>query len=382
MTALRTPVDICNKALSVLRQPAIFSFADNTVQAVECNRVYDALRLAELRRALWVFSTRRVVLRAIDTTTLLLTAPAWATGTAYIAGDIVTYNNQLWVAMTSTTGNEPDIVPASGTLIWDSYFGPVTVDLFDDTVSYFDGELVYKTPNDGTYTVYRSLVNANANDPAGVDPWDSKVIYNSGQVVSFGGTNYQSRINLNHNNEPDTSPTQWTTTITSPLVSNSWRVITSAVLTPLNINYPLGAGPAADTHTLNAFRLPAGFLRPAPGNPKARVNPYLGSPPGNLTRDWLYEGNYIVSWDAKPLMLRFVADIQTVPEMDSLFQIGLAHRLAIELAPRLADAEHFVSIISDAREEYARTITEARTIDGIERGPIDPVEDDFIVARY
>jgi hypothetical protein len=247
--------------------------------------------------------------------------------------------------------------------------------------SYWTNELVYTTPGDGTYTVYRSLINNNIFDPAGVDSWIDTTVYAAGQVVSFNATNYQSLIGLNFNNAPATSPSQWTTTITSPLVSNSWRAVSSATIAPLNIVYPLGAGPANDSRTRNAYHLPAGFVRQAPTDPKAGINPFLGAPTGNMQVDWVFEGNWIVSQNANPIMLRFVADVQSVPEFDQLFAIGLATRLAIELAPRLADTEQLATIISVAREEYARTISEARTINGIETGPVDPYEDDYISAR-
>lgn len=376
----RTPFDIANRTLQILRRPAIFSFDDTTLESRECRSAYDQLRLAELRRAVWRFATRRVILRPLTNTSQILTPPAWGIATAYVVGDVVSYADQIWVAVQAGTGQTPGTVPASGPLFWDSYFGPLIADVWLNT-GYYTDELVYKTPGDGTNVVYRSLTNNNSHDPAAVDTFDATVLYSAGQVVSYNSVNYQSLVALNVGHTPLTSPTQWTTTITSPLVSNSWRAIASGTIANLNIVYPLGVGPASDTRTRNCYRLPAGFLREAPTDPKAGINPYLGAPTGNMMTDWVFEGNYIISRNGNPIMLRFVADVQSVPDFDSMFSEGLASRMAIELAPRLADGEFLATLISGARESYARTMSEARTINGIETGPVDPVEDDLITCR-
>lgn len=381
MAGFRTPVDICNSALQQLRCPAIYTFADTSVEARETGANYDQLRLAELRRAVWRFSTRRVILRAIDNTSQFLVPAAWATGTTYKVGHIVSYDNQYWVAMADNTSQIPGVVPDGGNLIWESYFGPLVANVWDSASGYFSGELVYKTPGNGTYTIYHSLISDNDFDPSAVDAWAIGTVYETGQVVSYSGTNYQSLTALNFGHQPDTSATQWTATVTSPTVSNSWRALTSATLRNMNIVYPLGAGPASDNRTHNAFRLPAGFLRQAPSDPKAGINPFLGAPIGNMATDWLWEGNFIVSNDPNPKMLRFVADIQSVPEFDALFAEGLASRIATELAPRLANVDHLATIMAAARDAYQRTMAEARTINGIETGPVEAYEDEFIVCR-
>lgn len=393
MPAFRTPVDIANSALQQLRRPAIYSFADTSVEAHETASNYDQLRLAELRRACWRFSTKRVILRPIQNTTQTIVPAAWDIAADYLAGDIVNYADQYWCATMAHNGQKPGTVPDSGRLYWESYYGPLTVDVWQSPInpaastspgnlsptSYFIGELVYIVDDTGAPTIYRSLISNNTNDPTAVDEWIDDQLYTTDQVVSYNGTNYQSVTDLNFNNPPD-STVQWTATVSSPLVSNSWREV-DADLTSVNIVYPLGAGPASDTRTRNCYRLPSGFLRQAPTDPKAGINPFLGAPTGNMMTDWLFESDYIVSRNAEPIMLRFVADVQSVPEFDSMFSVALAARMATDLAPRLADAEHLATIISDAREGYFRTIAEARTVNGIETGPIDAVEDDYVTCR-
>src|SRR5712672_1516764 len=99
MSAFRTPVDIANRSLQLIRRPAIFSFDDVSVEGRETSSCYDQLRLAELRRNVWRHATRRVILRPITNTTQLLTPPTYAAGTGYVAGDIVLSNNLIWVAL-------------------------------------------------------------------------------------------------------------------------------------------------------------------------------------------------------------------------------------------------------------------------------------------
>lgn len=391
-----TPVDIANRALQVLRRPAIYRFEDVSVEGHETQSCYDQLRQAELRRSVWRFATRRVVLRAMSPTSQILIPAAWSALTTYIPGDIVAdlVKGESWICRLDALNK----TPGSGSPYWDSYFGPTIVDAWQApieppnsstagrtrTTSYFSHEIVYKTPGNGTYTIYRSLTNGNSDDPEGVDDWIDDIIYTIGQVAVYQGINYQSLTNLNFNHVPASSPSQWTTSITSALVSNSWRVVVGTLSSAQHLlygAYPMGLGPSSDSRARCVYRLPAGFLRQAPTDPKADFNPFLGAPSGNIIEDWVWEDQYIVSHYAGPIMLRFVADVQYVPEFDALFSVGLATRMAIELAPRLADGEHLATILATAREEYARTITEARTINGIETGPIAPAEDEYIVCR-
>lgn len=55
-------VDICNRALSKIGEPAITSLDDNTKAARECKLAYDPVRKALLRDHLWNFAITRVQL--------------------------------------------------------------------------------------------------------------------------------------------------------------------------------------------------------------------------------------------------------------------------------------------------------------------------------
>lgn len=393
MAGFQSPVDLANAALAMLRKPAINSFADPEVEAYQIGAQYDQLRLAELRRNTWVFATRRVWLRPVSGTTQAITFPAWASGTAYKAGDVVSYNNALWVALVGNGGNTPGTTPSGGQLFWDTYFGVTTVDVWNGPVepqlqtntgvyyptTYQTGEFAYVTPGDGTYSVFRSLVNNNGNNPQSVDQWVDSANYNAGQVVQFNSVNYQSTVNLNSNNQPPSA--QWTTTITSPLVSNSWEEV-NVTLNPMTILYPVNTGPLNDAMTRNVFVLPNGFLRKAHPAPKHGQLTWLGGPQPFAAPDWVMEGPYLISATTHPLAFRFIADTQNVPAFDALFSEGLAMRLAITLAPRLAEVETMPAVVAAAREAYGRCITEARTINGIEMGAQYPPESPLITVRY
>lgn len=324
--AFRLPIDIINRACVHLGVERIRSLTEHSIQAQEGNAAYDNLRLAELRRNTWTFATRRVVLRAIDTDTMLFTPSAWASGTTYAHGAIVTYDSEWWESQTgSNTGNTP--TPGS---YWQHYHGPDTAADYDSTTTYFTGELVVGSDD----AVYRSTINGNDNDPvADGTGW-----------LDVGGS--------------------------------------AAALTIL---YPIGTGPAVSSASQNVFRLPKGFLRRAPTDPKAGSSPYLGGPVNLGPEDRLIEGGYIVSRETGPALLRYVADFTDVSQMDPMFCEALAARLATEIGPRvLSDVPPGIrqEKLGTARAHYRTEMAEARLVNGIEIGPVEAWEDDWITVRY
>jgi hypothetical protein len=386
--AYQQPLDIYNRALRNLGLPVAGSVNDfSPVQ--EIIAIYDKVRRAELRRNLWIFATRTVALRAIDTQSQVVTFGAWSASTTYGAGYVVRYNNTLWVSqINANVGNTPGTPATFGQLPWDLYFGPLVINAWNDStqntsttnnISYHIGELVYMLANGA---VYASLVEGNQNSPIVVDTWSASTMYSTGAVVSFtptGGslTNYQSRVNLNFNYEPDTSPTQWTTTVTNPTVSGSWVSIPDATLTAFPMIFPIQAGPSDDTTTLNAYRLPNGWLREAPLQPKAGANAWLGAHVGRAYDDMTEQGIFLVGpSNFSETLRRFVADIQDVSLMDDMFCEGLAARIAMEAAPELApERMKMVSTLYDMK------MSEARIVDAIEEGPVEQDEDEYITVR-
>ncbi|MGE3279685.1 MAG: hypothetical protein AB7H90_03495 [Alphaproteobacteria bacterium] len=321
--AFREPRDIINRALAHLGKERVRTLTDHTVNAQEGADAYDKLRLAELRRNPWRFATRRAVLRAIDDETYLFTPSAYASGTTYAHGAIVTYENQWWESQVGlNTGHTPE--PGQW---WQHYYGSDAARTYDEDLAYHAGELVVGSDD----AVYRSLINANENDP--VDD----------------GT--------------------------------GWLEL-SGTTAALTILYPIGAGSAADTSSHNVYRLPRGFLRRAPTDPKAGTHPYLGGPVHASSEAWMFEGNYIVAPDVGPILLRYVADISDVTAMDPMFCEALAARIATEIGPRVVTAEEGRrGLVSAAQEHYRTEMAEARIVDGIEKGPVEAWEDDYISVR-
>ncbi len=207
--AFTVPVDIANRALQRCGARRITTLTDDTKNAKEVNFCYDKLRRAELRRNLWRFAIRRVMLRPLGTalqpwdstktysagaytnynsvnyvsllgantnqepdtsptywqvfngvTTLLVTFSAWAVGPAYTQGMIALgSDNRLYeLVVASNTGSDP----TSTTGIWTEYFGNITASQYDSTQGYNTGELVFYPT---TSAIYASFTNGNTNDP-------------------------------------------------------------------------------------------------------------------------------------------------------------------------------------------------------------------------
>lgn len=128
MAAAVTDIDICNLALGKIGARKITSFADNTQSAELCNRFYDTLRQAELRRNGWKFSITRAKLPLYSTVSAAnwpngwdATSQQWLIGNAYAIGDVVsdvTTDNAgrqipyIYVSLTDpNTGNTPATSP-------------------------------------------------------------------------------------------------------------------------------------------------------------------------------------------------------------------------------------------------------------------------------
>ena len=472
----KTPFDIANRACQHLKVPRISTFSDMSPPSNELGFSYDKVRQYELRRNHWRFATRRAVLRAIDQTTMHLAPSLWSATVAYTAGSIVDYPiGTSWICNAPNTGEVPSVttLTASGRLVWDSYFGPLTASMWNapctpegtpyfepvpgpgftgssaiSSVFYQPGELVYMVLGSGVYTIFQCL-RATNDAPMVADVWESTRVYQQGQIVSFiespqdftlgvsllsgdplGAGNYQSTMNVNIGNQPDQTqvsggapafnitaaysvgdiivgsdnqlyqattastgqdPTldglaaywqplnqylgAWTATIVpaNAALSNAWQLI-YATLSPIVFSYPIGAGPARDIETANVFRLPANWLRESPADPHRGQEPILGGPSGNLADDWTYEGDYIVSSQTWPILLRFVADIQDVTMMDAMFCEALAISLAVETGSAVGSVENVAP-------KYQLLVQDARTVDAIEQGPIEQTEDEYIRCR-
>lgn len=548
-TEFQSAIDVCNRALQHVGSERIdptLGFNEISTRAAECGFAYGKLRTAELRRNVWRFATRRAILRAIDGNTMLLLPTLFNNTAVYFVGSVVADGTgNLWISNTrDNVGNDPQ-----NTTLWEPYFGPVTVSLYDGTQAYFAGELVYTAGGDGTYNVYLSKQNSNAVHPGLPNLWSSATVYSQddvvivwpawssgttysqGQTVQYtDGNVYTSLTNTNLNQIPSASPTNWalvpvlslssqpvpiTTVVLPPTmtpvsewsqgttyalggivmfkgrqwvsiqannlgqfpaaVGSTWwvaltggtgyislfdtnlgnnpasapalwavgtiyatgnqvggsdgQIYTSlsngnvghdptldggvhwqptGVLNPwstafvqgignplwtqiggaafpsgvglksISIIYPLNAGPATQDGTRNAFRLPSGYLKVTSQDPKAGSVSFLGAPSGLQYKDWLFEGNYIVSREVDPIMFRFVADVTDVTLMDPMFCEGLACRIAIEVWEKLTQKTGTIGVIE---QQYKTFMGDARTVNAIEIGSEEPPEDDYVSCR-
>lgn len=393
MARFLTPIDICNRAMQHLgakRIDPVRGFTENSVQASECSFAYDKLRRAELQRSLWRFAIAKAVLRpmnavaisgqpflttnSIPSPTMLLSPALWSSGSTYSSSALVMdVTGAIWQSLApANTGYAP-----GNSVNWESYSGPVTVDPYVSGKVYHAGELAYIAPGDGTYTVYQSLIESNSDAPNVATAYSATRVYAKDEVVTSASVTYQSLVDLNYGNTPVSSPTQWTTTLTGGTSATSWRVI-AAELKPIVTPYPLGAGPASQTFSRNAFRLPAGFLRPAPLDPKAGSSSQLGAPSGLAYDDWNYDNDYIISSEVGPLLVSFVADLTNVAKFHDLFCEGLAARIAYEVCEPVTQSQTKQQNVAQA---YAKFMGEARQVNAIIQGAIEPAMDDFITAR-
>jgi hypothetical protein len=552
MPEFQTQTDIGNRALQhcgAEMMDAVLGFSEISKNARQVSFAYGKLRRAELRRNIWRFATRRAVLRPIDTNTLLLNPALWVSTTTYFLGSVVSDSaNTLWISrIPNNTGNPPSAATSSS--MWEPYFGPLTVMLYDSSTGYASGELVYTAAGDGTYNTYLSLASDNDVHPALPNQWSTNTTYfknqvaqtwpawasgttyskgqgvlytdgnvyasltNSnvgntpststtnwalvpvltlatqgvpqttpvippqsspvvewsqtagyslGNVVMFNGAEYlslansntgnfpnaagstfwvalsggtlsMSLINLNIGNNPANAPAlfaigttyalnakvggsdgviyqsksngnvghdpttdggvnwtntgvlnPWTTVFTQGGGNDQWMQIggasfpTGVGLAGLNITYPVGSGPLSQSSTRNVYRLPAGFLRPAPQDPKAGSTLFLGAPSGREYEDWVYESDYIVSGFNDSITFRFIADVTDVTRMDDMFCECLAARIGLEVCEPLTQSSAKLATI---RGIYAKWEADAITVNGIEIGAIEPPEDAYISCR-
>jgi hypothetical protein len=418
-------LDIANRACQHLGATRIASPTEDSVPNAEITFAYDKLRRAELRRNNWRFAIKHAVLRPIDNTTFLLSPAQWNAGIQYLPGSVVADSNgQLWISnKANNIGNDPN-----ATDIWEAYFGSMTVDVFDTTGStaYYAGDLVYIQNSNGSYNIYLSLQNQNTETPNVADAWSATATYQQDETVAFGGQQWRSLIALNLNNSPVAGPQNWVATQTyavgnqvtgtdgfiyqsvgssntgnNPVtdsgtnwtntnVPNAWTVVPAipassslwvplyASLTSFNFVYPVGFGPASQSLTKNVFRLPAGYLREAPQDPKAGIYSFLGAPAYNMQNDWLIEGKLLLSQFGTPIIFRFIADVTKVSDMDDMFCECLAARIGMETCETITNSNTKQQTCNNA---YVKFRGEAVTVNGIEVGPTEPPEDEYIMVR-
>lgn len=391
--SFQLPIDIMNRALQRVGQSRISTLTDDSKACGEVTFCYDKLRVAEMRRNIWTFSIRLAALRpyqpamaAVSATgaaaqlgTALLSPAAWIITNNYVPAALVAFNNRVYFSKTFNVGSEPDINPTD----WGQYFGPRTVSPYDTTKSttYYPGELVYLLTGT-TPTVYMALAQSS-DVPNVTNAWVATTYYNKGDTATGSDTNvYQSKLDFNSNINPvGDASVHWAplpiTAQPNTRAGQNWIKLDAAIKV-INLIYPAGSGPAFQPETRNVFFLPYGFLREAPQDPKAGGTTFLGGPSGNQYDDWQFQDGKIISRQQNLIMLRFAADIADVTQMDNMFCEGLSCRIAGEVCEPLTQSTTKLQAIA---AEYKQFMGDARAVNGIEQGPVEAPEDDFITCR-
>ena len=405
--AFTQPLDIANRALQRLGLDRLKTFAYSSRQATETAFAYDKLRAAELEGNLWKFATKRVVLRSIGIDTVLWTPAAWASAQSYAAGYVASYaptsgvysgQTFYWqLSAAETSSATPDNDP-----LFHRYWGPLAIDLYDTGPNgngnpglvYAADEVVLVPAAYNAGTTYAA--NDVASDDTAMRWYVSLVASNIGNTPSTSPTKWalwtdQGRGNSTFGKTTAGSPVPLTYPGTSrvyrslysgnqdnPLSgAGSWLNVGGTVA-PLTANYPVGAGPNHDLSTNFAFYLPNAFLKRAPTDPQGGRQAYLGAMSGRMPEDYVEESGYLVSQQAGPIMVRFVADVIDVTDMDPLFCEGLSACIAMELCETLSQDK---AKYDRAVGAYNKIMGRARIINAIEIGPITQTENRYVTVR-
>lgn len=356
-------------------------WTEDSKNASEIRACYDLLRRAEQRRNVWRFAIRRVAIRPIDLDTKFVTFGLFNIATNYGLNDVVLGSDGV-IYISKVAGNVGHDPALRNWTYWGLYFLSDAVQEYvgtwSSTITYAKGD--HSVGSDGT--VYLSQIDANLNhNPVGDNGTNwvaassvgddtqpsayatSSVSYYAGELVYQGATVY---FSLQNNNTDAPPSAKWMTFTTAPTLSLP------------NFIYPIGAGPFTDTATRNVYRLPVGFLRQAPQAPKAGSTSFLGAPSGLSYNDWEFGENYIITIDSGVIVFRFGADVADPTQFDPMFVEGLAARIAFEVCEPLTQSGSKLQAIAG---EYKQFMSEARTVNGIEEGPTQPPEDDYIECR-
>ena len=422
-------LDVANKVCQLLGVTQIASVTEVSKNNREISFAFGKVRRTELRRNPWVFAIRKAVLRPIDVNTMLLVPAQWSATTTYLSGAIVAdANNQVWLSAQKDNLNNQ---PGGNTNAWDDYFGPKTIEPWDTTgtTTYYAGELVYMATFPGSYQIFMSLVNTNSDTPNVATTYDPTCTYHSDQVVSYSGSLYKSTSEVNlgitpfdgsqwplwstttsyiigdqvtgsdnqtyvaaqgsSGQTPINNPTYWTPQnvanawvelpADSFVSSVNWLPLVATMKSPITI-YPAGAGPSSQLSSKNIYHLPVGFLRRVPQDPEAGSSAFLGVPSWSPYDDWEMDGEFIVTsvTNNGPLVLRFIADVTKVALMDDMFCSGLACSIAAQVCEILTQSNAKLQTIAS---EYKTFMSEARIVNAIEGGPIEPPADTWITCR-
>jgi hypothetical protein len=116
----------------------------------------------------------------------------------------------------------------------------------------------------------------------------------------------------------------------------------------------------------NRYSLPNDFLR------------LIRDDESGANVDWRIEGLYILTGDAAPLKIKYIARIEDPNFYDPLFAEAFAGRLAMECAKEITDS---TSDKESVKDDYKTDIAEARRVGAIEKAAQEFPEDPWLAAR-
>lgn len=125
------------------------------------------------------------------------------------------------------------------------------------------------------------------------------------------------------------------------------------------------------------YAMPPDFLRIDMVNdeyPAAVMDNYIGAE----YLDWILEGGVILTNFASPLKIRYVASMQDPSTWDSNFREAIASRIAMEIAEELTQSNEKKQF---AQSDYRRALSQAIRTGAIERPPVMPPDDQWVVSR-
>lgn len=125
----------------------------------------------------------------------------------------------------------------------------------------------------------------------------------------------------------------------------------------------------------NRFSLPNDYIRLIRDN---ETGANLGGFGNNQAPDWRIEGMFIVTNDAAPLNIRYIADVTDPNTFDSAFHEAFENRLAFVCCKEITGSTDLRGRLKD---EFLDVIAEAKRAGAIEKPAQEFPEDDWINSR-
>lgn len=126
--------------------------------------------------------------------------------------------------------------------------------------------------------------------------------------------------------------------------------------------------PSPDWGRETSFTLPSDCLKVIAPYPEMDSN----------ARDWVIENRKILTNEAAPLYLRYIAQISVANEMDVLFREALSCSMAFEMCEEITQSNTKKESI---RADYEQIIKEAKKASAIQSVPNVAVDDSWITVR-